>query len=154
MGIDTIPPKRLVSLNESIFGPAKNIINMMVLEGCFPDQSKTSSITPAYKKGERTLKTNYRPISILPAVLKLLAKFMFKQMSNYFENLFSEYLSGFRRGYDCQHVLMRLIENLKLTLDNKKIIAALSMDLSKAFDCLQYDLIIANLLAYSLACNK
>ena len=90
MGIDTIPPKILVSLNESIFEPVTNIINMMVSEGCFPDQAKTSSVTSAYKKGERTLKTNYRPISILPAVSKLLEKFMFKQMSNYFENLFSE----------------------------------------------------------------
>ena len=73
---------------------------------------------------------------------------MFKQMSHCFEKLFSEYLSGFRRGYGCQHVLMRLIENWKLALDNKKIIAALSMDLSKAFDCLQHDLIIAKLHAY------
>ena len=107
MGIDTIPPKILVLLKESISEPVKNIINLMVSEGCFPDQTKISSITPAYKKGERTLKTNYRPISILPAVSKLLEKFMFKQMSNYFEKLFSEYLSGFRRGYGCQHVLMR-----------------------------------------------
>ena len=134
MGIDTIPPKILVLLKESIFEPVKNIINQMVLEGCFPGQAKISSITPAYKRGERTLKTNYRPISILPAVSKLLEKFMFKQMSNYFEKLFSEYLSGFRRGYGCQHVLMRLIENWKLALDNKKIIAALSMDFSNAFD--------------------
>ena len=79
----------------------------MVSEGCFPYQVKTSFITLAYRKGERTLKTNCRPISILPAVSKLLEKFMFKQMSNYFEKLFSEYLSGFRRGYGCQHVLMR-----------------------------------------------
>ena len=69
-------------------------------------------------------------------------------MSNCFEKLSSEYLSGFRRGYGCQHVLMRLIENWKLALDNKKIIAALSVDLSKAFDCLQHDLIIAKLHAY------
>ena len=68
----------------------------MVLEGCFPDQAKISSITPAYKQGQRTLKTNYRPISILPAISKLLEKFMFKQMSNYFEKLFSEYLSRFK----------------------------------------------------------
>ena len=73
---------------------------------------------------------------------------MFKQMSKYFEKLFSEYLSGFRRGYGCQHVLIRLNESWKLALDNKKIIAALSMDLSKAVDCLQHDLIIAKLHAY------
>ena len=144
MGIDTIPPKILVSLKESISEPVKNIINLMVLEGSLPDQAKISSITPAYKKGERTLRTNYRPISILPAVSKLLEKFIFKQMSNYFEKLFSEYLSGFRRGYGCQHVLMRLIESWKSALDNRKIIAALSM----AFDCLQHDLIIAKLHAY------
>ena len=113
MGIDTISHKILVLLNNSISEPVKNIINLMVLEGCFPGQAKISSITPSYKKGERALKTNYRPISILPAVSKLLENFMFKQMSNYFEKLFSEYLSGFRRGYECQHVLMRLIENWK-----------------------------------------
>ena len=73
---------------------------------------------------------------------------MFKQMSNYFGKLFLEYLSGFRRGYGCQHVLMRSIENWKLVLVNKKIIAALSVDLSKAFDCLQHDLITAKLQAY------
>ena len=65
-------------------------------------------------------------------------------MSNYFE----KYLSGFRREYGCQHVLMRLIERWKSAIDNKKIIAALSTDLSKAFGCLQHDLIIAKLHAY------
>ena len=58
MGIDTIPPKILALLKESISEPAKNIINLMALEGCFPDKAKISSLTPAYKKGDRTLKTN------------------------------------------------------------------------------------------------
>ena len=87
MGIDTIPPRLLVSLKESISEPVKNIINLMALEGCFPAQAKTPSVTPAYKKGERTLKTSYRPISIFPAVSKLLEKFMFKQVSCYFEKI-------------------------------------------------------------------
>ena len=120
----------------------------MVSEGCFPDQAKISSITPAFKKNDRTLKTNYRPISVLSALSKVLEKFLFKQMSDYFDNIFSEYLSGFRKGYGCHHVLMRMIENWKNALDNKKVIAALSMDLSKAFDCLQHDLIIAKLHVY------
>ena len=120
----------------------------MVSEGCFPDQAKISSITPAFKKDDRTLKTNYRPISVLSALSEVLEKFIFKQMSDYFDNIFSEYLSGFRKGYGCHHVLMRMIENWKNALDNKKVIAALSMDLSKAFDCLQHDLIMAKLHAY------
>ena len=63
----------------------------MVLEGCFPDQAKISSITPAYKKGERTLKTNYRPISILPAISKLLENLCSSKcqtmLKNYFQNI-------------------------------------------------------------------
>ena len=114
----------------------------MVSEGCFPDQAKISSITPAFKKDDRTLKTNYIPIIVLSALSKVLEKVLFKQMADYFDNIFSEYLSGFRKGYGWHHVLMRIIENWKNSLDNKKVIAALSMDLSKAFDCLQHDLII------------
>ena len=69
-------------------------------------------------------------------------------MSDYFDNIFSEYLSGFIKGYGCHHVLMRMTENWQNALDNKKVIAALSMDLPKAFDCLQHDLIIAKPHAY------
>ena len=145
MGTDLIPPKILTILKEYISEPIEHIINLMVSEGYFPDQAKISSITPSFKKDDRTLKTNYRPISVLSALSKVLEKFLFKQMSDYFDNIFPEYLSGFRKGYGCHHVLMSMIENWKYVLGNKKVIAALSMDLSKAFDCLQHDLIIATL---------
>ena len=59
----------------------------MVSEGCFPDQAKISSITIAFKKDDKTLKTNYRPISVLSALSKVLQKFLFKQMSDYFDNI-------------------------------------------------------------------
>ena len=143
-----IPAKILTMLKESIYEPIEHVKNLMVTEGCFPDQAKISLITPAFEKDDRTFKTNYRPVSVLSALSKVLEKFLFKQMSDYFDNIFSEYLSGFRKGYDYHHILMRMIENWKNALDNKKVIAALSMDLSKAFDCLQHDLILAKLHAY------
>ena len=55
-------------------------------------------------------------------------------MGTYFEKIFSPYLSGFRKRYGCQHLLMRMTEKWRTMLDNKKLIAALSMDLSKAFN--------------------
>ena len=97
MGNDLIPPKILTTLKEYISEPIEYIINLIVSEGCFPDQAKISSITPAFRKDDRTLKTNYRPISVLSALSKVLEKFLFKQMSDYFDNIFSEYLSGFRK---------------------------------------------------------
>ena len=69
-------------------------------------------------------------------------------MGAYFENIFTPYLSGLRKRYGCQHVLMRMTEKWRTTLDNKKVIAALSMDLSKAFDSLPHAILIAKIRAY------
>ena len=62
-------------------------------------------------------------------------------MADYFELIFSPYLSGFRKRYDCQHVLLQMTENWRKSPDHKKVIGALSMDLSKAFDSLQHDIL-------------
>ena len=148
IGTDLIPPKILTILKESISEPVEHIINLIVTEGCFFDQATIFSITSAFKKDDRTHKTNYGPISVLSALSKVLEKFLFKQMSDYFDTVFSDYLSGFRKGYGCHHVLMRMIENWENAPDNQKVIVALSMDLSQAFDCLQHNLIIAKLHAY------
>ena len=69
-------------------------------------------------------------------------------MGAYFENFFSPHLSDFRKRYGCQHVLMRMTEKWRTTLDNKKVIAALSMDLSKAFNNLFHDILIAKIHPY------
>ena len=69
-------------------------------------------------------------------------------MGTYFENIFSPYLLGFRKQYGCQHVLMQMTEKWRTTLDNNKVIAALSMDLSKAFDSLPHDILIAKIHVY------
>ena len=84
---------------------------MMVDQSTFPDQAKISSVTPAFKKDDKMDKTNYRPINVLPCLSKILEKVIFEQMADYFESIFSPYLSGFRKRYDCQHVLMRMTEN-------------------------------------------
>ena len=72
MGTDLIPPKILTTLKEYISEPTEHRINLMLSEGCFPDQAKISSITPAFKKDNRTLKTDYRPISVLSALSKVI----------------------------------------------------------------------------------
>ena len=75
-------------------------------------------------------------------------KVIFKQMADYFKSILSPYLFGFRKRYDCQHVLMRMTESWRKSLDHNKVILALSMDLSKAFDSLQHDILTAKLHAY------
>ena len=74
---------------------------------------------------------------------------MFKQMSEYFEKpFFSKYQCGFRKGFSAQHCLVAMLEKWKSAIDNKKLFGALLIDLSKTFDCLTHDLLIAKLSAY------
>ena len=82
-------------------------------------------------------KMNYRWISVLSCLSKILEKVIFKQMADYFESVFSPYLPGFLKRYGCQHVLMQMTENWQKLLDHKKVIGALSMDLFIKYGSIQ-----------------
>ena len=111
---------------------------------------KWADVKPAHKKGSRTDKENYRPVSILPNVSKIYERCLFKQLTNYFEDLFSKYQCGFRKGFSVANCLLPIIEKCRESLDQGGAYGALLTDLSKAFDCLPHDLMIAKLHAYGL----
>ena len=75
---------------------------------------------------------NYRPVSILPIVSKTYEKEMVRQLENYFEDILSPYISGFRKTHSCETVLIRMVEHIKKSLDHVKIVCAVLMDLSKS----------------------
>ena len=106
---------------------------------------------PIYKKGKRDLKDNYRPVSILPVLSKLYERSMFKQISEFFENIFSKNQCGFRKGHSTQQCLLAMLEKWKRSVDSGKAFGALLTDLSKAFDCLDHELLIAKLNAYGFS---
>ena len=97
---------------------------------------------------------NYRPISLLPTVSKIFERLMHMQISAYIKEHLSPYLCGFRKGYNTQHALMLLIERWKMALDQQGYAGALMMDLSKAFDTINHDLLIAKLHAYGFCKNS
>ena len=73
-----------------------------------------------------------------------------KQLSEFFESILSKFQCGFRKGYGAQHCLLMMLETWKEATDNNKAFGALLTDLSKAFDCLSHDSLIAKLHAYVL----
>ena len=87
-------------------------------------------------------------MSILSNLSKIYERCIHEQISSFFENRFSKYQCGFRKGFNSQHCLLPLIENWRKSLDKGGYFGALLTDLSKAFDCLSHDLIIAKLHAY------
>ena len=107
-----------------------------------------ANVTPIFKKRARTSKNNYRPVSILPILSKLFERLISKQFSEFFESILSKFQCGFRKGYGAQ--LLMMLETWKEARDNKEAFGTLLTDISKAFDCLSHDLLIAKLRAYGL----
>ena len=117
----------------------------------FPDELKWADITPVHKKDSKLDKDMYRPISILPTVSKVFERIIFDQLTVFFKTLLSPLLCGFRNGFNTQHSLTRLLQKWQSCLDRKGVVGTVLMDLSKAYDCIQHDLLIAKLAAYGLS---
>ena len=114
----------------------------------FSKYLKKAEITPVFKKDEKFLKANYRPVSILPTVSKIYERCLYDQINEYFQPLFSKLQCGFRKGHSAQHCILVLIEKCRKVLDKRGFAGLLLTDLSKAFDCIDYELLIAKLHAY------
>ena len=97
--------------------------------------------------------SNYRPVSLLPIPSKIFAKIISSQLSEYFDKIFDDFLCAFRKGHGYQTLILRLLEDWKYALDNNEYVAAILMDLSKAFDCLSYNILLCKLSSYGLTEN-
>ena len=149
-----IPIKALKAAMFECAEPLTCIFNKHIVElSSFPDELKLAEIIPAHKKKSTTEKSNYRPISLLPVVSKLFEILIVKQIEFHTNSFLSKYLCGFRKGYSCQYSLLNMLRKWEKSLSNSDIVGAVLMDLSKAFDCLPHDLLIAKLHAYGFGRN-
>lgn len=99
-GYDGIQPRIVKMSADVIARPISLIINHGIKSNCFPDQLKFADLTPFFKNKEDPLeRQNYRPISILPIISKIYESSIAEQLTSFFQNIFSPYLSAFRRGY-------------------------------------------------------
>ena len=127
---------------------ATNCINSAIYNCRFPGELKEANVTPKFKSKDATAKSNFRLISILPSVSKIYERALKNQITPFFQDKLSMILSGFRASYSTQHALIRVLELWRRCLDSSGIVGTILMDLSKAYDCLPHDLLIAKLEAY------
>ena len=142
-------PIRIIKDNVDIFADFLcETVNCTIKTSNFPSCLKLADITPLHKKGRKDNKENYRPVSILPTLSKIFERILFEQISGFFDNFLSEKQCGSRKGYSTQYCLVNLLEKWKSSVDKGKTFGALLIDLSKAFDCLDHELLTAKLNAY------
>ena len=122
--------------------------NESIKKSRFPFILKNANITPVFKKEYISSKENYRPVSILPMISKIFEKLLCKQITIFIDSLLSKYQCGFRNSFSVQHCLLAMLQKWKNAVDEGQVFGALLTDLSKAFDCLPHELIIAKLNAY------
>ena len=142
-------PTKILNYNSEYFaGYFHENINFCFENSCLPSDLKFADVTPAYKKKSKNSKDNYRPVSILSNISKVYERCIYDQMEAYFETILSPNQCGFRKRFSAQHCLISLIEKWKKSIDNGGAFRALMTDLSKAFDCLSHELLIAKLEVY------
>ena len=148
--IDRISNKLLKFVKAEIAPLLTGIFNQTVEQGLFPDVLKHAKVLPLFKKNENFLFCNYRPVSLLPSVSKVFERIMYNQMYNYFTKLKVFYKSqyGFRKFHSTELATLELVDRITHSMDNNLLPINIYLDLSKALDTLDHEILISKLKYY------
>ena len=116
-------PTKLIKENSDIFADfIFENLNDCIAKSLFSPSLKNAIITLVHKNGTKTSKDHYRPVSISSNISKIYERFIFKEMSEYFESILSKYQCGFEKGFSPQDWLLAMLEKWKLAVIIKKLL--------------------------------
>ena len=152
VGEDEIPVILLKYIAEEITPPLTYIINLCMSTGIFPDRLKLSHIKAIYKKGDKKLINNYRPIAILNTLSKVFEKIIYTRLMLYLEKnkILFENQHGFRQNKTTILAIYKALTNILDSLNNQQYTFAMYLDLSKAFDSVDHDILIQKMEIYGI----
>ena len=142
----------LENLSSSLLCPLNIIFNQSIHKGEFPTQMKKAEIIPLYKGKEIDIVINYRPVSLLITISKVLEKLMYLRTSSFLEKhcIFYSSQYGFRANHSCEHAIMEMVGHVIQAQEEQLYSMGIYLDLSKAFDTLDYKLLLQKLERYGI----
>ena len=129
-----------------------HIINLSFTSSTVPNQLKIAKVIPIFKKNEINKSENYRPISLLSSINKIMEKLMYKRVINFLNRhkILYEFQFGFRQNHSTSLALIEIVDNILEDLQNGKYVAGIYLDLSKAFDTVDHKILLNKLNHYGI----
>ena len=128
------------------------ICNHSITNSVFPSKWKEAKVTPLHKNGPHEEVNNYRPVSILPVLSKVLEKHVHESLSDFLHeyNLLHKTQSGFRTQHSCETAFVNMIDSWLNALDNGKMVGVMLVDFKKAFNFVDHQILINKLKVYGI----
>ena len=151
-GHDNLDNTLLKKIQVEIASVLADIFNQSLCTGVFPEIMKLAEVVPLFKSNERALTENYRPISLLITISKILEKVVYKQTYSFLQKHGLLYNSqyGFQSAHSCENAIAELVGHVIKSQELGKYTATLFLDLSKAFDTLEHRVLLKKLEIYGI----
>ena len=144
-------PLNILKKSNFSFDELTICVNCGLINGKFPITLKNANVIPVHKKDDPPDKTNFRSVSVLSLLAKVLERIIYNHLGMYMDTFLKKLLGRFRKAHSTQHALFKLLQRWQKEPDSSGLVGTILMDLSKAYVCLPHDLIIAKFEAYGLS---
>ena len=154
-GSDELSARFLQLCAPHVAEPLTYIFNASISTGVYPDHLKIARVTPIFKKGSRDDPGNYRPISVLSTVNKIFERILHNRLYKYLTkfNILYEYQFGFRKGHSTTQALVDITDRIKFAIDKKELTCGIFIDLTKAFDTVDHNILLQKMHNYGIRGN-
>ena len=151
-GNDAIHAKVFKTCFPQFLEPLVHVLNLSIQQGFFPNEMKIAKIIPIYKSNDPTNIGNYRPISVLPLISKLLERIMYNRLISFIDKhqILYKYQFGFRRNHNANQALIILMDKLMSAIDDGKRALGVFLDFKKAFDTVDHIILLKKLEYYGI----